>query len=114
MAAATYNLPDAIRGDTWPGMTWRLNIDLAGALVRMDITPAGTATHAMQFSSTSANPDTLLTIVPGPTESTVTWPAQRIALRPGAYDYDLEITMPTGVRTTLVKGSWIIVNDITK
>lgn len=105
----TYNFPDHIKNDTFDGISFTVNVNgsplnLTGASIL--------ASFKKNFDTTKtlASPDDITITVPTSGQFTIDqkvidWPA-------GTYNYDIAMTLNTGVIKTYIKGTWTIVEDL--
>lgn len=102
-----------IRGDTWQ-RAWEIKdasgaaVDLTGASARLHVRDA-LGVIQMQASTT----DGRLTLQPTAGRIDLVMPKEVTAIPPANYRYDLEVTFPTGVRTTYEQATLVILEDLT-
>jgi hypothetical protein len=104
-----------IQGDTFKtSPAWKINnsyVNVDGYTAKMQVRQAVTSTSVIVEMSTENG-----RIVTGTTDGKFTitlLPAETAPLPPGNYIYDLDITSPGGVRTTLLQGGFAIVAQVT-
>ena len=108
-------MPPALRGDTWPGITYLtitnicVPISLSGALIKMQLREDLDAPVALELSTANG----LITIT-NPLSGVFSIPPQIINIPFGTYNYDIQVTFPTGIVTTYIAGTWQITPDITQ
>lgn len=115
MTPATYNFPNHTKGDTFKGLsslTITINSQaptttLASAKLQLRKTPLGKV-----FLELSSEDDTIII------EDSAAWeisiPKILIDIPPYAYFYDLQTIDENGDVSTYLKGTWTIVEDITR
>lgn len=107
--ATTYDIPDHIRGDSFPGLSFAVTVnavkmDLTSAKIRMKMVLRDNT--AKTFLLTTENGYFTITDAPNG-EFTL----NNIVIDPGAsglYDYEIEIIMPSGAIHTYITGTWEI------
>lgn len=114
MTAATYNLPNHIKGDTFPGVSFTITVngsplDLTNATVRLYLRNKYKILKH-RFSTDVAIGGMTIT---DPTNGIVRLDEQIVDVAAGTYNYDLEITLVTGEVYTYVNGTWTILQDVT-
>lgn len=102
------------RGDTWQ-RAWLLEdgsgapIDLTGASARLHVRDdAGT----LLVSASTA--DGRLTLTPAQGRIDMLVPASAMAIAPGAYRFDIEVTFASGVRRTYEQDTLVVLEDISR
>jgi len=111
----SYNIPPALRGDTWPGIvsitiqTSGVPVSLSGASIKMQLREDIDAPVALELST-----DNGLIINTKPLSGTFQIPPQIINIPFGTYNYDIQVTFPNGIVTTYIAGTWLITPDITQ
>lgn len=109
---ARYNLLPRLRGDTWPGVIFTVEVntspeDFTDAVIEMGFRKRGKRGDDLDLLLSSTNSDitvvgNIITVVP-----------RVLALYPGDYNYDLQVTYADGKIRTLVGGSISIKADTT-
>ena len=113
MAQETYKIPDAVKGDTFIGVTFNLvvnaaPVDLTGAAIKMQLKGStNSATVALTLEIGSGI--TVVDAVNGIFEID----AQIIDITPLCYFYDIQITFPDATVKTYIKGRWEITPEVT-
>jgi hypothetical protein len=116
MEPETYIIEPHVSGDTWSSLS-SITIAINGIspvfpLVSARIQFRKSYLGSIIFELNSENHDTMEIADP------VTWriviPSQVIAAPPGIYSYDLETIDSMGSKKTYLKGTWEILEDITK
>lgn len=113
MAAQTYNIPDAISGDTFAGVQFTLTVnssplDLTGAVVIMTVRQR-TIKNTVYYEFTNGSGITLTT----PASGIFTLDEQVINIPEGNYKYDITIHLPNaGTVKTYIKGEWTILENV--
>jgi hypothetical protein len=108
----TYDIPPHRRGDTWDGINSisisvnNVPISLSGASIAMDFRQGIDTPVIMRFT-TENNTIQILNA------NTIRIPSRKIEVPFGTYQYDLQVTYPTGVVKTYMSGIWPIVPDVT-
>jgi hypothetical protein len=104
-----------IQGDTFnTSPAWKINnsyVNVTGYSAKMQVRQAVTSTSVILEMSTANG-----RIVAGTTDGkfTITLSAvDSAALPPGNYIYDLDITSPGGIKTTLLTGGFAVVAQVT-
>jgi hypothetical protein len=95
---------DAYRGDTWSSQ-FRF---LTAPDVPLDLSGSVVASWAYRLGQVE---QLLVTVGPDPGVVAITWEAG--APSPGVWRYDVEVTDPTGLITTWVRGIINVVQDVT-
>ena len=108
---AHYNLSTRVRGDTWPGVIFTVEVneaaaDFSGATFSMGFRKRGTRGNLALLLTSEDNDITV-------EENVVTVEPRVLELYPGDYDYDLQVTYSSGKIQTLVGGSITIKSDVT-
>lgn len=109
----TYNIPPHRRGDTWDGInSISISINgvpvvLSGASVKMEFRQDIDSPVVMTFSTENSG----IVIL---NANTVRLMPRKIEVPFATYQYDLQVTYPTGVVKTYMAGTWPIVADITE
>lgn len=98
-------------GDTWKGMEMHFDEDITGWIFRMWVVKVNATRPYLSFTTEGDNPNIIITDGPN---GEVVWSPFEIALSPGIYKYDIEISKPDGTVKTYFDGQWTIENDITK
>lgn len=109
-------MPKAVRvyrGDTW-SRAWELR-DKAGAPI--DLTGASARLHLRDGSGTlivsGDTSDGRIVITPADGRIDMTIPYNAMALNPGTYRFDLEVTHADGTRYTYEQGVLLVLEDVT-
>jgi hypothetical protein len=110
-----YNIPDAIKGDTFDGVLFTVTVnntlaDLTDAIIKMDLRLTPTGTVVKNFTTVNSGG---LTILNPPTDGKFKLDKQVITINPDSYLYDIQITFGNGEIKTYVGGNWEIIQDIT-
>jgi hypothetical protein len=113
MTIQTYTIPDHIKGDTWPGVSFTVIVNgeplpLTGASIRMMLR---NTSNAIKKTFTS-EVDGGITITDGE-DGDFQIDEQIIDIPAGRYKYDIEFTLANGDVKTYIKGTWTITQDIT-
>jgi len=110
-----YNIPSAIRGDTFDGIKFTVNVnsavvDLTDAVITMNmrLTPLGTI--AKSFTTVNSGG---LTILSPATAGEFQIDAQVIDITADEYVYDIQIVFGNGEIKTYVGGRWEVIQDVT-
>lgn len=109
----TYNIPPHRRGDTWDGINSisisvnGVPIVLSGASVKMEFRQDIDSPVVMTFSTEDGGINIL-------NANTIRLMPRKIEVPFATYQYDLQVTYPTGVVKTYMAGIWPIVADITE
>ena len=113
---AMYNFPNSYKNDGLSAFNLKLKyasgalIDLTGSSVSMQL-KNGVGVAMWEFSTTPGA-NTLLSILP---DGIIQFPAINSWDIPASeYNYDLQVTDNTGFVRTYIKGTWKVVQDITK
>lgn len=112
MNPAIYTIPTHYRGDTLNSITFTIKentiaVDLTGASIKMDFR-RGTDTGALQESKTIGSGLLVTDAVNGVFEMIAyinNWEA-------GVYFYDMQITFPSSIIRTYVKGTLTVKQDV--
>lgn len=113
MIPATYNLPDAYKGDTYGPLTFFFNdasgnaISLDNSIVNCQVRNKMTKCEAINWSTTGNN-----VLVSGNQLVLNAISGEYMKIPSQTYIYDLQITQ-SGVVNTYVKGELIVIQDIT-
>lgn len=107
------NLPDHVRGDTFEGARYTLEVngaasDLTGASIRMQLKKDKSSATSKEFSTGAGI--TITDALNGVFEID----KQIISVDANAYVYDIEITYPDETVKTYVEGKWKILQDVTR
>jgi len=111
----SYTIPPALRGDTWPGITSitiqtsGVPVSLSAASIKMQLREDIDSPVALELSTSNG-----LIVVTNPVGGTFQIPPQIISIPFGTYNYDIQVTFPTGIVTTYITGTWQITPDITQ
>lgn len=101
----TYNFPEHRSTDTFEGVSFTINVngtplDLTGASIK--------ATFVQNFKQTfTLTSPTHITITDA-SNGTFEIDQQVIGWEPGTYNYNIQITLVSGVIKTYIKGVWVI------
>ena len=112
----SYTMPPALRGDTWSGITSitlqtsGVPISLSAASIKMQLREDIDSPVALELSTANK----LITITSPPSSGVFQIPPQIINIPFGTYNYDIQVTFPTGIVTTYITGTWQITPDITQ
>lgn len=102
------------RGDTWQ-RAWVIQdaagnpVDLTGAAARLHVRDAA-GVKVMEASTG----DGRLTVQPAAGRIDLIMPKEATGITPGSYRFDLEVTYPTGVRTTYEQATLVVLEDMTR
>lgn len=102
-----------IRGDTWT-RAWELKdatgnpIDLTGATARLHVRDGAGA-----LVISAATGDGRLVITPADGRIDLVVPYSDTGIAPGAYRFDIEVTLPSGQRRTWEQGQLVVLEDVT-
>lgn len=109
-----YDIPDRVKGDTSASilLTFELNgsaLDLTGATARMQIRNGKTGGLVLELKTGNG-----LTIVDHSGGVLRVDEIQRLGIPAGEYEYDVELTLASGIRKTYVGGVITVLQDVTK
>ncbi len=112
MAYDTYNFPDHIKGDTFSGTSFHIDVNgsdlnLSGATIEAEFKRS--LTEDRQTLSTTNGAITITDATGGDFEID----EQIINWEPDTYTYDIEIILSGGETRTWIQGSWTILRDTT-
>jgi hypothetical protein len=112
--AITYQIPDAIQGDTFDGIEYDVTvngttIDLTSATIKMDLRTSPTGALVLSLDSDGNG----LTILTPPTDGKFTIDQQIVDVPARTYSYDIEIDFHDGRVKTYISGTWPITQDVT-
>lgn len=102
------------RGDTWQ-RAWIISqadgspVDLTGCAARLHVRDAAGALAAAASTS-----DGRLGITPTAGRLDLLMPAAAMALAPGSYRFDLEVTFPSGVVRTYEQATLVVLEDMSR
>jgi hypothetical protein len=111
----SYTIPPALRGDTWPGIASititvsGVPVSLSAASIKMQLREDLDAPVALELSTNNGG-----IVITNPLGGTFQIPPQIINIPFDTYNYDIQVTYPTGVVTTYITGTWQITPDITQ
>ena len=111
----SYTIPPALRGDTWPGITSisitisGVPVSLSGANIKMQLREDIDSPVALELSTSNSG-----IVITNPLGGTFQIPPQIINIPFGTYNYDIQVTFPSGTVTTYIAGIWQITPDITQ
>jgi len=113
--ASDYNFPSHIKGDTFNGVLFTLElngvpIDLTNCILTMDLRLTKAGVSVERFTSVA---DEHITISSPPTLGTFTFNNQIISVNAGDYFYDIQLVFPDGIIKTYISGRWKIIQDVT-
>lgn len=108
-----YNFPDHIKGDTFEGLNFTINVngnplDLTGAEIAMQLRNSNSQNSIADFNTTNFK-----IIITDAVAGKFRLIKQIINILARTYNYDIEITMQNGDVFTYIKGTWTITQDIT-
>lgn len=108
----TYDFPTHKKGDTFPGVSFTIEIDdtpldLSSSIIRMIVRDCNGINTLDLSNSTSG---ITITDAPG---GIFAVDEQIIDINPGAYSYDIQITLSDGRVKTWISGKWVITQDVT-
>lgn len=102
------------RGDTWQ-RAWVIKdssgnpIDLTGAVVRLHVRDAD-GVKVMEASTA----DGRLTLHPSVGRIDLVMPSSATEVAPANYRFDIEVTYPSGVRTTYEQATLVVLEDMSR
>jgi len=110
-----YSIKEAVRGDTARSFMLKFTdsgapMDLTGTSICMQVRPTEEGKLMLELRS-PANGITFIDAAAGEIRIDE---IERVTLPAGVYYWDLQITFASGVRATYIKGTWKILNDITR
>lgn len=107
------------RGDTWNGMSFlceelqedgsHLPLDLTGVKVLIQFKTSNNGNPIFEFKTD----DGTITI-PEPLAGEIIMMPRIIDVYPNKYIFDIQLTYPNGIVETIVSGSWVIINDVSR
>jgi len=113
---AKYNIPDQLRGDTWPGFSSivittgnNTPVSLSGASIKMQFREDIDSPVALELSTENSG-----VVIVNPVIGEFKVPPTIIDIPFGEYNYDIQVTFADGTVKTYVTGSWNIIADITQ
>jgi hypothetical protein len=114
MTYQTYNFPNHIKGDTFNGVEFTLEVnsvavDLTNASILMYLKKQKAPCDVVASFSTDTTKITITDAVNGVFQ----FNNQIIDVPAATYDYDIQITLNNGNVKTYIKGTWTILQDIT-
>lgn len=102
------------RGDTWR-RSWVIQdaaghpVDLTGAAARLHVRDAA-GVKVMEASTA----DGRLTLQPAAGRIDLVMPSAATGVAPGTYRFDIEVTYPSGVRTTYEQATLVVMEDMSR
>lgn len=119
MAQSTYKIPDAVKNDTYIGITFNVEVnsvllDLTGCSIKMDVKKNSKdyTPPLKTFRTGASSPDGSLTITDA-VNGQFELDEQVIDIEAGNHYYDIQITFPDSSIKTYICGRWQIIQDIT-
>lgn len=113
-----YNFPEGVRGDSYNDIQFTIALngspqDLTGVIIRMWLLDSADTKLTQQPSAEFTTLNNKITLI-SPTIGIFKTNFGIITLSPKIYKYDLEIKFPNGIVKTWIKGTFTIINDVTK
>ena len=111
-----YNMPDAIKGDTYDGVLFTVlvnavAVNLTNAIITMNMRLTPTGVVAKSFTSVGGSGG--ITILSPATAGKFQIDAQIINIDAAEYVYDIQIKFANNEVKTYIGGKWEIIQDIT-
>jgi hypothetical protein len=115
MSRVRYDIPKAVKNDTFNGLTFVVTInsvalDLTDAVVNMDLRLTVDGAIVKSFSTVASNG---LTILSPATDGKFSIDRQVITVDANTYKYDVELILADGTVKTYIYGNWTIIADVT-
>lgn len=111
----SYTMPSALRGDTWPGITSitittnGVPVSLSAASIKMQLREDLDSPVTLELSTDNGG-----IVITNALSGTFQIPPQIINIPFDTYNYDIQVTYPSGIIKTYITGTWQITPDITE
>ena len=105
---------NAVRGDTFTGVQFQIIVnaeplDLTDATIKASFAKSGLGEVVFSWDTTAGQ-----IVITNPTEGRFKFSRIRINNPAGLYDYDIQITLASGVVKTYIQGKFTLNPDVTK